>query len=211
MKFHFSAESRTEYPESRNSLKILQAAKRVFIRDGGGKFSARGVAKEAALSLGAVQHFFPTKHDLLAAMLEYVVNEYERAYQRLCDQLPMNGEARLLGVFEILIADIWKRDTRKFFFGFWALACHNPAAGKLLDEMYRHHVKRLGAFVGAARPGLSEARCEDLAIQIAAMIEGLMLFSAPAGRRIATRGRMNQMVKETMLRLLREDARGAAG
>jgi AcrR family transcriptional regulator len=205
MNFHFSTVRRVGYRETLNSLKILQAAKQVFIRDGSEKFSARGVAKEAGLSLGAVQHFFPTKRDLLAAMLEYVVNAYEIAYQRLCDRLPMNGETRLLGVLDILIADIWKRDTRKFFFGFWALACHNSAAGELFSEMYSFHVKRIGTFLGAARPGLSEKRCEELAIQIAAMIEGLMLFSAPRGKRFTTRERMSHMVKETILRLLREN------
>jgi AcrR family transcriptional regulator len=205
MNFNFSTVPRAEYRATPKSLKILQAAKQVFIRDGGGKFSARGVAKEAGLSLGAVQHFFPVKRDLLAAMLEYVVNEYEGAYQRMCDRLPMNGETRLLGVLDILVADIWKRDTRKFFFGFWALACHNTAVGKLFGEMYAFHVRRLGAFLGAARPGVSESRCEELAIQIAAMIEGLMLFSAPVGKQFTTRDRMCQMVKETVLRLLSED------
>jgi AcrR family transcriptional regulator len=202
MKFHFSKAPRVEYRETPNSLKILRAAKQIFIRDGGDKFSSRGVAKEAKLSLGAVQHFFPTHHELLAAMLEYVVNEYESEYQKLCDLLPMNGETRLLGVLDILIADIWKRDTRKFFFGFWALACHNPAASRLFGEMYSYHVKRIGAFLGAARPGLAESRCEELAIQISAMIEGLMLFSAPRGKQFVTVERMKHMVKETVLRLL---------
>jgi AcrR family transcriptional regulator len=202
MKFHFSKGPRAEYRETPSTLKILRAAKRIFIRDGGDKFSSRGVAKEAKLSLGAVQHFFPTKHELLAAMLEYVVNEYETEYQKLCDRLPMNGETRLLGVLEILIADIWKRDTRKFFFGFWALACHNPAASRLFGEMYSYQVRRIGAFLGAAQPGLAESRCEELAIQIVAMTDGLMLFSAPRGKQFATVERMKHMVKETVLRLL---------
>jgi AcrR family transcriptional regulator len=205
MNFYFSTVPRVEHRETPNSRKILQAAKQVFIREGGAGFSARGVAKEAGLSLGAVQHFFPAKRDLLAAMLEYVVNEYEGAYQRLCDRLPMNGETRLLGVLDILVADIWKRDTRKFFFGFWALACHDAAAGKLLSEMYAFHVRRLGAFLGAARPDVPERRCEELAIQIAALIEGLMLFTAPSGKRFATRERMRRLVKKTALRLLSED------
>lgn len=210
MNFNFSTVPRVDYRETPNSRKILQAAKQVFIRAGGAKFSARGVAKEAGLSLGAVQHFFPAKRDLLTATLEYVVNEYESAYQRLCDRLPLNGETRLLGVLDILVADIWRRDTRKFFFGFWALACHDAAAGKLLSEMYAFHVRRLSAFLAAARPGLSERRCEELAMQIAALIEGLMLFSAPIGKRFTTRRRMQQMVRKSVLRLLSDGHTAAA-
>lgn len=211
MNFNFSTVPRVDYRETPNSRRILQAARRVFIREGGAKFSARGVAKEAGLSLGAVQHFFPAKRDLLTATLEYVVNEYENAYQRLCDRLPLNGETRLLGVLDILVADIWQRDTRKFFFGFWALACHDTAAGRLLSEMYAFHVRRLGAFLGAARPGLSERRCEELAMQVAALIEGLMLFTAPLGKRFTTRRRMQQMVRQSVQRLLSEGDAAAAG
>lgn len=202
MKFQFLAKPHVEYDESLNSVKILRAAKRVFIRDGGARFSARGVAKEAKVSLGAVQHFFPTKHDLMAAMLEYVVNQYEGAYQKLFQKLPLNGRTRLLGVIDVLIADIWNPDTRQFFFGFWALACHNPAAAELMTEMYTYHLNRLGGFIGAAMPGIAEKRAVELAIQIGAMIEGLMLFSAPRGKRFSSREQMNRMVKETVLQLL---------
>lgn len=206
MKFQFLAKPHVDYDESLNSVKILKAAKRVFVRDGGAAFSARGVAKEAKVSLGAVQHFFPSKHDLLAAMLEYVVNQYEGGYQKLFQKLPLNGRARLLGVIDMLIRDIWDPDTRRFFIGFWALACHNESAAELKAEMYAYHVHRLGTFIGAAHPGISEARARALALQLAAMIEGLMLFSAPRGKKLASREQMSQMVKDTILELLPDAA-----
>jgi AcrR family transcriptional regulator len=83
MKFQFLAKPHVQYDESLKSVKILRAAKRVFVRNGGAAFSARGVAKEAKVSLGAVQHFFPSKNDLLAAMLEYVISDCSSSYRSM--------------------------------------------------------------------------------------------------------------------------------
>ncbi len=202
MKFQFLAKPHVEYDESMASVRVLKAAKRVFIRDGGALFSARRVAKEAKVSLGAVQHFFPTKHDLMAAMLEFVVNQYEGRYQKLFAKLPMNGRARLLGVIDLLVEDIWNLETRQFFIGFWALSCHNASAAELVSEMYAHHISRLGQFIGAGSLRITEARAQELAIQLAALIEGLMLFSAPRGKKICSQQAMARMVKKTILELL---------
>ena len=49
-------------------MRILRAATRLFIKAGGTGFTTRGVAKKAGLSLGAVQHFFRTKDQLMAGM-----------------------------------------------------------------------------------------------------------------------------------------------
>jgi AcrR family transcriptional regulator len=183
-------------------LRILEAAVRSFIRDGGAAFSARGVAKEAKMSLGAVQHFFPTKEQLLAAMLEHVVADFRRAFERLETELPYNGEARLLAVIDYLVADAWKPDSRKFFFNFYALSCHNAFAAELLNNTYAHHRHRLAAYIGAARPHLSEQECFDLALQLVALTEGLMVYTAPGARSVTPRQHLAETTRETVLRML---------
>lgn len=202
MKFQFLAKPHVEFDESLNSVRILSAARRVFIRDGGAAFSTRRVAKEASVSLGAVQHFFPSKNDLLSCMLEYAVNQFEGGDQSVFEKLPVNGRARLLAVIDIFIEDVWDSDCRQFFFNFWALACHNDAAAALRDAMYRHHVNRLAGFIGAAEPTITESRARELAVQIAAMIEGLMLFVGARDVHADSREQMSQMVKNSVLTLL---------
>jgi hypothetical protein len=112
----------------------------------------------------------------------------------------------LLAVIDMLIRDIWEPDTRRFFIGFWALACHDESVAELKSEMYAYHVQRLGAFIGAAQPGIAEARAKTLALQLAATIEGLMVFSVPNGKKFASRAQMSQMVKESFLELLSIDS-----
>ena len=182
--------------------RILRAARRLFVRDGGALFSARGVAKEAGVSLGAVQHFFRTKDELLAATMENVLADFRREYDRLEQDLPFSAEGRLLGAIDILVEDVWRQDSRRFFFGLFALSAHNAFAQQLVDDVYEHHRRRLATYLGAARPHLSEQQCLDLALQIGAMIDGLMIYTGPGSKAIKPRRRLATMVKSTVLCLI---------
>lgn len=188
--------------------RILRAARQVFIRHGGSAFSARGVAKEAGVSLGAVQHFFRTKDELLAATMEHVLDAYRREYARLEEELPFSAEARLLGVIDILVADVWQQDSRRFFFGLYALSGHNAFAQQLVNDVWAHHQRRLATYIGAARPHLAEQECMDLALQISALIEGLMVYTAPGCKAITPRSRLASIVKHSVRLLL--NGRGIA-
>jgi AcrR family transcriptional regulator len=182
--------------------RVLKAARTVFVRGGGASFSARGVAKEAGVSLGAVQHFFRTKNELLAGTLEHVLADFRREYDVLQAALPFNPEARLLGAIDILVADVWRQESRQFFFGLYALSGHNEFAQCLVNEVYEHHRRRLAQYLGAARPRLSERRCLDLALQIAALIEGLMIYTGPKSKAVKPRSRLAEIVKESVLHLI---------
>jgi AcrR family transcriptional regulator len=187
---------------------ILEAAVALFVREGGAGFTARGVAKEAGVSLGSVQYLFPSKDRLLRAMLERVLAQYEAMYARVAAALPFNGEERLLGVVDFLVQDTWRPETRRFFFNFYALSCHDGFTATLLNQTYLHHRRRLAGYIGAARPALSERACFDLALQLSALIDGLMIFTGPGarsggggrsgGRRIGGRGGLAAMVKRTL-------------
>lgn len=190
------------FDESEATLRIARAAKRVFLSSGGSKFSMRTVAVEAGMSTGALQHFYPKRDMLLAAMLEFIVNEYEQGYEQVFSRLPFNGEARLLGAVGYLSGDIWRTETREFFFSLWALSCHNEVAAELMHDVYTHHLRRLAGFVGAARPRLSEERCLQIAYQIAAMVEGFMVFTGPGTRRFTPKALPAKLIRRAVLDLL---------
>lgn len=189
-------------PGNKSATRILRAAVRLFIREGGAAFSVRGVAKEAGISLGAVQHSFRTKDQLLAAMIQHILADYADTFEKLAEDLPFNGEARLLGAIDFLVADLWRPDTRKFFFNLFALSCYNAFAARRMNELYVHHRRRIAAYIGAARPNLSEDQCFDLAMQVAALIDGLMIYTAPGAKSVASREQLANMVKATVLRLI---------
>jgi len=201
MRFQLQRPAHRRAGTDAGAARVLRAARRLFVRSGGAGFSARGVAREAALSLGAVQHFYPTRAALLAAMLEFVVNEYDAAYAAILARLPLDGEARLLHLVDWLIEDSWRPQTRQFFLGFWALGCHDRNAARMLDRAYAHHCANLAAFIKAARPALADARCHALALQLAALIEGLTVLGGLGAQR-RTRPRVRAEARAAVLRLL---------
>jgi AcrR family transcriptional regulator len=189
-------------PVSTGAMRILQAAIRLFIKAGGSGFTIRGVAKEAGLSLGAVQHFFRTRDQLMEAMLEQFLSEYRQAYDAQAAELPFNGEARLMGALDLLVADAWRAEARRFFFNLYALSCHSPFVARLFNQVYEHHRRRIAGFIGAARPKLTEQQCYDLALEVSALLEGLMIYTAPGARSVRSREHLTELVKESVRRLI---------
>jgi AcrR family transcriptional regulator len=187
---------------TKQAARILNAAKIVFLRDGGAKFSARRVAKEAKVGLSTVQYFFPTTDELQIAMLQHVDRIHEEIYRNMGTKLPFGGVARLHAVLDYLINDLFESETRRFYFGFWSLSCYNKRAERFLVESYTNHRNTLAVFIGAARPTLSEARCRDLATHIAALIEGLLVYVAPHGKGSPNRKQFVRSVKQTIWTLI---------
>ena len=69
---------RTETQEA-----ILSAALRVLSEDGFSKFSASRVAARAEVSRGALEHYLPTKNDLLVAATQYAMDHAVAHARRL--------------------------------------------------------------------------------------------------------------------------------
>ncbi|MCC7463175.1 MAG: TetR/AcrR family transcriptional regulator [Gammaproteobacteria bacterium] len=179
MRFRTAKLARSRYEGTKQAEAILRAARAVFVRDGATGFSARRVAREAGLSLGSVQHVFPTADGLLVAMFEHATNSYDTRYLAMSHRLPLNARARWRTVVDVLVDDVFDAETRRFFFGFWALGCHNRLIAALLKEGYAHHTANLAGCIAALRPELDDAQCHAKACQVAALIEGWMVYTPP--------------------------------
>jgi AcrR family transcriptional regulator len=201
-KFHFSASGAAPGGETANAAKIVRAARRLLIREGFATFSARGVAKQAKMSLGALQYCYRTKRALIAATLEHVVDGYESGYATRLRTAPASGEARFLAILDFLIDDIWDQNSRKLFLPLWGMSTHDRMIAGFLHEMYEFHVARMSGFIGEANPRLSPARRRQLAVHIIAMLEGLLLFSQRPGRNILARSEMTRTTRETVISLI---------
>jgi hypothetical protein len=139
---------------------------------------------------------------LLAAVVDLVINEFESAYEELYKKLPFNAEARLLGVVDLLLSSNWHQDTRRIFYGLYALSCYRKFAAKLMDGMSARHTHQLATLIGAARSNFSEKRCMELAVIIAAVLDGAMLFTGPGNERLISKSALSKTVRSSVLALL---------
>jgi len=182
--------------------RIMAAGRRLFVDEGWAAFTTRRVAREAGVSLGSLQHFFPCKEQLLAGMLEDIIATYGRQFAELEARLPQSGQERLLATVEFLVDDIWRPESRRFFMNLFAASCHSVSAGRLLNDVYAHHRRRIAGYVAAARPGLTERECLDRGLLIAGLIDGLMIYTASDARAVSSRAQLAELVRGAVLRLI---------
>lgn len=154
------------------------------------------------MSVGAVQHYYPSRDKLLAAMLEYIVNDYDAGYEGAFKNLPTTGEARLMAVIDFLTRDLSNQQTRQLFFSLWALSSHNKFASACVDEAYLHHRRNLASFISAVRPTFSPGQCFLAATALAATLEGLMIFTGPRMKHALDQASVTAIVRTAVIRLL---------
>jgi AcrR family transcriptional regulator len=168
---------------------ILSAARTVLIDGGYAQLTLRRVAREARMSLALLQHYFRAKDDLLRALIEHTNRQYIGQCDRVYAEARGNAKAKFLACIDYLIEDNRDSPSNTLYFELWALACHDPHANVMLDDLFTYYRNYIAGLIRNMRPKLSEHRVEQRAVQIVALLEGLTLFidrSKP--RHVALRG-----------------------
>jgi TetR/AcrR family transcriptional regulator, transcriptional repressor of bet genes len=124
---------------------LTDALIRVVVARGLDAVSIREVAREAGVSIGAVQHYFATKDDLLLA-----------AYTRAIDQvvarardLPQEPAAYVRGLLrELLPLDAQREAELRVALAFTARSVHNPRLAELYEAGYAALVDAVAGVLG---------------------------------------------------------------
>ena len=159
-----------------NRALALEAARRLFIEEGYAAFSMRKVARAIGISQGHLQHFFPTREDLMSAMLEQTAHHYSEIYETLLVGVEGQGVARFEAVVHFLINDITNREMTNFFVELWPMTAHNETASAMLRDIYRRNCEGFARVVQELRPTAPPDEVQDMSLQILALIDGLILY-----------------------------------
>ncbi|MES1983964.1 MAG: TetR/AcrR family transcriptional regulator [Pseudomonadota bacterium] len=159
-----------------NRALALEAARRLFIEDGYAAFSMRKVARAIGISQGHLQHFFPTREDLVSAMLEQTAHHYSEIYETLLVGMEGQGLARFEGVVHFLVQDITNREMTNFFIELWPMTAHNETASTMLRDIYQRNCEGFAQVVREVWPDAPEEDVQDMSLQILALIDGLIVY-----------------------------------
>lgn len=98
--------SRVRRSRAAGALAVVDAAVNVLVREGLDGLSVRKVAAEAGISVGAVQHHYASKTDLLVASAEHVTTQFTALAETLTQQaLEKQGPEMALAAFCELLAN----------------------------------------------------------------------------------------------------------
>lgn len=161
----------------RNTVgRILESAIEIFIVDGYGGLTMRKVAAGAGLALSNLQHYFPSREDLYAAIISETIAEYSKTYDSVRIDETLSPEARLEKVVRMLIEDAKLPRTQSLFVNIWALAHAHEFARQAMEDAYLFQRQMIAGFVTALNPGLTPLHLARRSALITAQIEGLSVL-----------------------------------
>jgi AcrR family transcriptional regulator len=154
---------------------LTDAVVRVVAERGLDAVSVRTVAREAGVSGGAVQYYFPTKDALLQAAYRRVIDRVTERARRLLPAARAKDFVRAL-LLELLPLDEEREAELRVGLAFTARSVVSPSLAELYAEGYRTLVGaledalRLAVVQGEAAPGIDPRR---EAVTAAALADGL--------------------------------------
>ncbi|MCA3780981.1 MAG: TetR/AcrR family transcriptional regulator [Burkholderia sp.] len=161
----------------RNTVgRILASAIEIFVVDGYGGLTMRKVATGAGLALSNLQHYFPSREDLFAAIISETISEYSRNYDGVRTDETLSPAARLEKVVRMLIEDAKLPRTQSLFVNIWALAHAHEFARQAMEDAYLFQRQMIAGFVTAVNPALTPQQLARRSALITAQIEGLSVL-----------------------------------
>ncbi len=114
--------------------RIVTAARRLFARRGYGATAIEDVAAAAGLAVGTVYNYFPSKGDLLAAIIRRETEKMIECGRRVLDEPPADPVAAITAMADIFIGDFVDAD-RALWRELMSAALSQPATvGRRLFE-----------------------------------------------------------------------------
>ncbi|MEU9105573.1 TetR family transcriptional regulator [Streptomyces xanthophaeus] len=188
---------------------LLDAAERTLVGGGHGALSLRAVADAAAVRLGHLQYYFPTRDTLLEAVLDRLLR---RSLDRLTEVAPglapdSTEAVPLDRLIELLLAEQNDPELVRVFVELWALAARDEAVATAVRTFYGHYADLVTGQIRLHLPHLSAGEHRARAQVFIALLEGsALLRSGIAGTPSAA---TDALVARTALALV--TAPGAGG
>ncbi len=157
-------------------LKILSAARDVFIENGYGAFNLKRVSERCGLARGNVTYYFPSRDALLQALLRAVISGYTWDFDHIMADPKATPEAKFVEIVRLIVEDLGTRETSIFFPELWALANRSDYAAAEMDRLYADARRYLVDLIAEINPSLGPDARQAVALFISAALEGQTPF-----------------------------------
>ncbi len=149
---------------------IVSAAREVYVAEGHAGLSIGKVSDRCGVNKGNIAYYFPTKTDLLNAVLLEELCHYLRSHLVIAEA----GDVSPVGALEEVV-DFYFRATRlnhRFFLQTYGFVASNAFAREFVSDLYASIIDFLATLVQAVRPELTKVRAKTAAVEIMSAVEG---------------------------------------
>ncbi|MCJ7815376.1 MAG: TetR/AcrR family transcriptional regulator [Xanthomonadales bacterium] len=185
---------------------MLTAAEAVLIRDGYHGFSTRRVATECGVSVGHLTYYFPTKIELLRAMISDLMARYtERLRQDLATTQP-RSRADVAQLIVWLLRDTVTPEASGLFRELWVMAKHDTVVAREVIKFYQGLIESFVELVVPLYPEVDRRRLQLAAHLLATLTEGSTVIFADPGERTVSYEEMIPLAAGVVMSLLEAPA-----
>lgn len=165
--------------------RILESARAVLVTHGYAAFTSRRVADAAGMAVGNLTCHFPTKRELLRALIARLLEFYAQRFETFLADSKRDSALDL----EMLVRWVWTDaigvDTTRTFRELWALAPHDVVIRRAIDDFYDEAIGGVVQLLKQAQPR-SDVQKIRLLVQLLAMVSegGSVLYGTGRERAV---------------------------
>ncbi len=151
---------------------LLDVAEALLIESGHGELTMRAVAAAAQVRLGHLQYYFPSRGELIIAVLNRTL---DRTLRRLTPLLSSPDQAAS-DLVRALLAEHDDPQLVRIYAEVWALAARDELIAEVVRDFYAIYQDRVAEVIRARNPEVSPEISRANARIFAMLIEGASLF-----------------------------------
>ncbi|WP_175623997.1 TetR/AcrR family transcriptional regulator [Pseudocolwellia agarivorans] len=156
--------------------KIIQTTYELISSGSYKDFSMRNIAKHSNLRLANIQYYFPTKEDLVTALIMHVETLYDIEYQSLNLDKTEDPKVAFNKMIDFCLDDVFNQNTRHLFIQLWPLLSDlDNDSGEFLANLYRYQIQSIATLVQRLSPNVTKKESLIRGEAIASLIEGLIV------------------------------------
>lgn len=175
-----SRRRRTRPSGDRTRTEILRAAKQVLATDGYARFTLRGVAKEAGLTVGNLAYHYGSKRTLVRALIMLLIEEYRAQIDAHMRTAPSGSPDAFRSLVAWLMRDSVSAQTSRLFREFWTIALHDPVIARTIDRFYAEVQETAALRLRQNFPNLPTQSVEEIVQLMGIISEGANVLYATA-------------------------------
>lgn len=172
--------------------RILATARDVLVQAGYDGVVMRSVAAQAGMTLGNLQHYFPTREALLAAVVQAEADTDLEDLKRL--RARTNEPERVFRASVQTLIRKWRGESGKILALLGFLALHLPVFRDMYRAVYEQFYEELAQTIGALVPELDRHECLRRARLVTALLDG----AAQQVNRGGSAGFLEQVTREAL-------------
>ncbi|RDJ98918.1 TetR/AcrR family transcriptional regulator [Paraburkholderia lacunae] len=167
---------------------IIRVARKLLLENGPMDFSLRAVALKAGISVSNLQYYFPTRPDVVRAVMAPVIDTYLDVLKQAL-QSNASPRATIEAILDQSVQDAKDLKNIPLWWHFFSFASTDPECAQMRDEWYDTLTSELAKLIRAANPERGAAESTHIAVLLISMVDGMTIHLGTArGKRAYMRG-----------------------